>query len=386
MKKLLLALILCMLVTSSASAAGLARIAVMGTGVNIRAEAGPKSSVLTQAHEPDVFIAHDLTVKNKSDGSEWYRILFKVEKSGNLTDMREAIQDANYPYISARFVKSSPLEEGDQAKIQKLQGKQPNIKPREPEVKTVRVRNAKEFIEALGSDTTIVMEFGEYNLSEWDILAPMRGGKHTDLKKGVFWEQIYDGGELTLKGVKNLTIKTASDLGAGILVDPRYAFVLHFTGCSNITIEGVTAGHSEGGYCEGGVFGFTNSSGIKISNTEMFGCGTEGLKLADARDVTVKNSAIYECTYDIMTIRRCKNISFDGCVFRDNEEFTMVNISSTSDVSFTNCRFADNRGQMFGVTDDSKDISVKNSLFTGNTDPSMASSPNVSFMNCKFEN
>jgi hypothetical protein len=234
-------------------------------------------------------------------------------------------------------------------------------------------------------------------LSEWDPKSENPSGNITDkfgdiderklakLKKGVSWKEAYDGGELTLSGIKNLTIRGAEG-GAQLVVDPRYAFVLKFTGASNITIENITAGHSEGGYCEGGVFGFEKSSKISIDDAGMYGCGTEGLRLDSVDGMKVVGSSIYECTYDIMTINKSKNISFERCVFRDNKEYSLVNIESTNGVTFNNCRFTGNQGIMFNVSGNSRNVAVKKTAFRGNNlDEPVEHSENVSFTNCEFD-
>ena len=264
-------------------------------------------------------------------------------------------------------------------------------------IKTITVSNSREFLEALGSDRIIELKPGKYNLSEWDPFFNKQPeqARYPDLKnrdnpklaKGVSWsDEPYDGGELVLDGMKNLTIRGASAKSdnAEIIVDPRYAFVLKFVKCSNIVIEGLTAGHSEGGYCQGGVFEFDNSSQITITGTNMYGCGTTGLSLSNVSDMKVSSSRIYECTYDIMTIIDGKNILFNKCVFNDNQEFSLVNVSRTNNVSFAGCEFLGNRGEMFSIKGTT--VLVLNSTFKANkTESPIKNSANVSFINCVFD-
>ncbi|MCL2156210.1 MAG: right-handed parallel beta-helix repeat-containing protein, partial [Leptospirales bacterium] len=138
------------------------------------------------------------------------------------------------------------------------------------------------------------------------------------------------------------------------------------------------------GYCQGGVFGFTDSSRITIISTNMYGSGTMGLELSNVSDMKVSLSRIYECTYGIMDVRAGKNILFASCKFRDNQEFTMINVSGTKNISFTNCEFTNNRGNMFYVYDTT--VSVLNSTFKDNsTETPIKYSNNVSFKNCVFD-
>jgi hypothetical protein len=260
-------------------------------------------------------------------------------------------------------------------------------------IKTIKVSTSREFLEALGSDRITEMKSGKYNLSEWDPIfnnQPEQAPRYPNLKnkvkpklvKGIFWsDDPFDGGELVLTGIKNLTINGNT---AEIIVDPRYAFVLKFVKCSNIIIKGLTAGHSEGGYCMGGVFGFTDSSKITITGTNMYGCGTEGLVLSNVSDMKVASSQIYQCTYDIMTVIDGKNITFEDCEFHDNQEFNLVNVSGTKKISFANCKFTNNNGEMFSVSGTT--VLVSKSTFKGNnTGGSIKNSKNVSFTDCEFD-
>ena len=242
------------------------------------------------------------------------------------------------------------------------------------EIQTITVSNAREFLGALGSNRVIEMAPGEYNLSGVDM---------PKLAEGVTWSRAHDGPELVLTGIKNLTIRGANpNSKPRIVINPRYAFVMKFANCSDIAIENVWGGHSEGGYCEGGVFSFENSSNITIIGTSMYGCGTEGLQLSNVSGMKVTNSEIYKCTYYIMTVSGGENIVFENCTFRDNEQFTLVNVDGTANMSFENCTFINNRGQMFNVTGTA--ISVSNSAFSGNSDANIQGSNNVEFINSSF--
>jgi hypothetical protein len=254
-------------------------------------------------------------------------------------------------------------------------------------VRTIKVSDAREFLEALGSNRIIEMEYwGDYNLTEINY-------RSLTYQEGVGWSQVFDGEELVLSGVENLTIRGGGPEGAkaDIIVDPRYAFVLKFENCKNIVIEDVRAGHSEAGTCGGGVFGFENSSHITITGSEMYGCGTEGLALWNVDSVRVADSVIYECTYHIMTVEGGQNISFENCFFRENREFDLVNVSDTKNMSFTNCTFSRNNCHgtygyynMFNVTGTT--ISVTDCIFVDNvTGEPIRDSANVIFSNCTFE-
>ena len=240
---------------------------------------------------------------------------------------------------------------------------------------TIKVSNAREFLEALGSDRIIELEPGDYNLSK---------AMDAKLPEGVSWSEVFDGKELVLEGITDLTIRTSppDDVKAEIFVDPRYAFVMKFVSCYDIVLDNIRAGHSEGGDCDGGVFSFEFAARVNINNTSMYGCGTQGLVISESFEIKVTDSEIYDCTYHIMTVTGGEDIAFENCSFHYNKEYTMVNVSGTANMTFEECKFDNNQGQMFNV--EGTTISVRNSTFSGNSDSGIRDSANVEFTNCEF--
>ena len=228
----------------------------------------------------------------------------------------------------------------------------------------VTVSTAEELLSALGSNRRILLEEGEYNLTN---VNPSYINNPS-----ISYREAYDGPELLLNGVANLTIQGAGDQESVIIVDPRYAYVMCFQESSNINIVNLTAGHTEGGYCTGGVFSFENSSGIKIEDALMYGCGTIGLDLSYVSGMAVVNSSIYECTYGIMSVQNCSDISFMDCTFRDNKGFIMVQVGETSGFVIDSCSFLRNINDALYFPDpffsisQSENVVIKNTLFSKN--------------------
>ena len=394
-------LVILFLAVLCASADAYLYLSVSGSNVSIRAEAKMNGKVLTQAKAGDVFIAEDKQVTNEADGSKWFKIVLSLGNDYELLkdDGRFGIEAA---YISVNNAHTMRVAENENKKIASLLAGAASVSASSATVTdaatgtAIKVSNSREFLEALGSDRIIEMAPGKYNLSEWDPFLnnqPEQAPPYPNLLNdsgikyapGVSWEETFGGGELVLSEIENLTIRSPGEnRSSGIIVDPRYAFVLKFVNCSGITIENLTAGHSEGGYCTGGVFGFEGSKRITITGSNMYGCGTEGLVLMNVSDMRVTASRIYECTYDIMTVDGGSNIAFDSCVFNNNEEFSLVNVFGTRNISFAECEFTGNHGSnMFSVHDTT--VSVQNSAFSGNTLSSpVQGSDNVEFVNCTF--
>ncbi|MCL1940376.1 MAG: right-handed parallel beta-helix repeat-containing protein [Synergistaceae bacterium] len=413
-------------------------LSVSGANVSIRAEAKMDGKILAQAKAGDVFIAEDNPVTNEADGSKWYKIVltlgndyallkedarFGVEAAyigvSNAHTMRTAESEnkkiaslLNHPdadeetkrlthlttFCSSLLIRATPPQGGNDAATKETAGAFSIGTAAGTANRIIIVEDAREFLEALGSDRIIELSPGRYNLSEWDPIlnnqpeqAPpypnLRNEGSPKLAKGVSWsDDPFDGGELVLSGISDLTIRsTGKGPDTLIVVDPRYAYVLKFVNCSGIVIENIAAGHSEGGYCSGGVFGFEDSSRITMTGSNMFGCGTEGLVLSNVSDMNVTASRIYGCTYDIMTVSGGENITFESCEFSDNQEFSLVNVAGTRNISFADCEFRDNMGSsMFAV--DGTTVSVSNSAFIDNyTRSPIQDSDNVEFTNCTFD-
>ena len=155
-----------------------------------------------------------------------------------------------------------------------------------------------------------------------------------------------DGRQLELINVDNLTIRGSGD--CYIVVEPRYANVLNFYKCSLVTIENLTIGHTEEGYCEGGVLLFEDSEGIDVKGCDLYGCGTYGLETRAVRDLTFEKTTIRDCSYGIMEVHDTHNLLFDNCQFLRCREFTLVNVDGDCEnVRFDSCRWEDNKGKLF---------------------------------------
>jgi len=223
--------------------------------------------------------------------------------------------------------------------------------------KEITVGTAEELLTALGSNRRILLKEGEYNLTAAE---PGFVGS-----ANVYFEACTDGLQLILNEVHNLTIQGAGDTGSEILIEPRYAYVMGFLNCSNVSIAGIKAGHTEGGECEGGVFSFDNSTGIQVENTSMYGCGTVGICLNESADVKVTGSTIYECTGFIMEIYNSSDILFRDCVFRNNTGGAYID--TASNLTIDSCSFLRNTDvfSMFSIWE-SENITVQNTEFIEN--------------------
>lgn len=234
----------------------------------------------------------------------------------------------------------------------------------------IHVSNATEFLRAIGSNKTIVIEGGSvFNLTDAMIQLHENYPKQypmldyydnekqmMSLNDKLFCLNAYDGPEIALKGVKNLTIKGEPHYLPLLLAEPRYAYIFSLYDCSNITFENVIMGHTNKGYCEGGVVFLNNCKKVNFNSCDLFGCGTEGLTANNVDGLNFSNSNIHDCSYSIMTLVSCKNFNFNNSAFFNNGVFDLINVreGNTMSIRFKNCHFFQNKGTLFSLSDSIK--------------------------------
>ena len=173
----------------------------------------------------------------------------------------------------------------------------------------VHVKTVDEFLAAIAPDTAIYLDAELFDLSA----ATNYGGYGSDY---YYWENNADGPGLIITGVDGLSISASS--GTTVAAIPRYADVLEFKACSNISLSGFTAGHTEEpGSCSGGVLYFDECSNIFIDACRLYGCGTVGISTANSSGLTVSNTEIYDCSSSAVQLDSTTGVSFTGCDIHD---------------------------------------------------------------------
>ena len=177
----------------------------------------------------------------------------------------------------------------------------------------IHVSTVDELIAAIGPDTEIVLDAELYDFSTATGYGTSQGDYY-------YWEDIFDGPGLIINAVDNLTIRSndGNVTGHTIAAVPRYADVLTFKGCSNITLSGFTAGHTrEPGSCTGGVLEFRDSDQITVDNCGLYGCGILGVYAEYSSNILVANCDIYECSQGGVQFRDSQGIVLKNNTFRD---------------------------------------------------------------------
>lgn len=177
----------------------------------------------------------------------------------------------------------------------------------------VVVSTVDELIAAIGPDTEIILKDGIYDLST----ATDYGTGWSDYH---YWSEEFDGPALVISGVDNLVIRSESGDVTKCTVSavPRYADVLKFKSCTNITVSGFTAGHTvEPGYCTGGVLYFEDCDNVLVNRCGLYGCGILGVRAELCSAIAVTACEIYECSYGGIQMGNVSGIKIEGCSFRD---------------------------------------------------------------------
>lgn len=233
--------------------------------------------------------------------------------------------------------------------------------------KVIIVKTAKQFIEALGPERTIVIDsktplnitaaltelIDNNRINEGaTYYAQTISDETTEAEplpnalEWVTWASNTDGPTLQVRYVNDLTIK-AKKGKATLLATPRYANVLEFVDSYNVHLDHLILGHTEEGYCDKGVVEFDGTTIVKIDDCDFFGCGTEGFVFYDCKDVKVNRSTVYDCSYHTMHIDHSEFVRFNDCRFYNNREYEQLNIDDDSQVVFTHCAFENLQGPLF---------------------------------------
>lgn len=230
---------------------------------------------------------------------------------------------------------------------------------------TVTVHNVDELLAAIAPDTVIQLEPGTYNLS---------GAKGYGLPSEnpyYGWTEKYDGFELMLQNVKNLTIRGSGKVNTTLECDPRSASVINLKNCENVTLEDFTAGHTlELGQCSSGVIYLQNCTGVGMNRLGIYGCGMIGLQAADSKDISLADSDVYDCSSSAAEIINCEDVSISGTrIYRIGSEeyggYTYFDISISQNVTVENCEISDSSLMTLAIVHGST-VQMKGNLFSNN--------------------
>ena len=207
----------------------------------------------------------------------------------------------------------------------------------------VEVTTVDELLAAIAPNTVIELTGQRYMLTEASTYGKDSGSEYYRWNG---WDT-GDGAELVIENVTGLTIR-AANRDTCIVTEPRWVNVLQFIGCEDISLEGFTAGHTDGAYCSGGVLYFDSTKSVTVDGCSLYGCGTEGVAAYGCEDITVTGSEIWNCSQGAVFIYDSKNVSFDNCDFHGiTAELGMFRIIESNKFALLNSTVRDSSGDIF---------------------------------------
>jgi len=240
------------------------------------------------------------------------------------------------------------------------------------EVKTVKVSNAREFLEAIGSNKNIIIE-KEFDGISAELTKMVKEGKVKE--KGIL-EPIQpeadgcisatatdEGYSLNIVSAENLSIAWESaEKQCAIEADPSDVNVMGFYHCKNVSIKGLFMGHKKQDGCSGDVVYLFGCNNITISYSSLFGCGVIGLNAAKSQNITVNQCGIFDCSAYGARLKDCENVTFNECAITQIG-IKELDIYDTKNITFSKCEFEQLDSLVSGNVE-AKDIVFKDcSLF-----------------------
>ncbi len=207
-------------------------------------------------------------------------------------------------------------------------------------METVTVETVEEFLDSIGPHKVIKLSPGTYRLDE--LPSGYKGNEYVRIQEERQGNR-FGGKEIVIRDVENLWIEGLGNERVNVVTADQEANVLTFENASYVFIDNLCLGHlPKKGGCYGGVAVFINSAKIRIENTELFGCGINGLELCNTEDVLFTRSVITDCSSGILFLSNSSRVCFEYSSFKENRGTAFVNINNCSDVIFRGCSFENN--------------------------------------------
>ena len=167
-----------------------------------------------------------------------------------------------------------------------------------------------DLLNLIAPDRIILLKEGTYDLSKAsDYGVQRQDGWYT-------WELNYDGPGLVIRDLYGLTIRGIGDVR--ICATPRYASVLHLSGCYNVTLDNLDLGHFDApGTCTGSVLSLQDSSYINVCNCYLYGCGYIGIDASSGRFLYVSDTEIAHCSGSAVWLYDVDTFCMQDCSVHD---------------------------------------------------------------------
>ena len=310
----------------------------------------------------------EYTIKDKvlTVGSEEDGMIMDFKKSNEKAPTRESVAEESSEFMEKLDAIDSidpenMSEEDAMAFLSYLMGMQGGEGDYETPRKEVAVVGAvADLMDAIADNTTIYLLPGVYNITEWlEVNKLPEWDKYTDWEEhaedepGIYVSKEFDGDEAVIFNIDGLSIISLDkDDPAEIVVEPRYADVLSFVDCDDLTLDGLILGHTEEeGSCTGDVLSLNYCYDVAVRSTELYGCGAYAFTIEDCNHLQLTDCEIHDCTYGCAVIDDTDDMVVQRCNFHNCREFTMFELNE-SDVRFIGSTFRKLDGHLLSIDDD----------------------------------
>ena len=223
-------------------------------------------------------------------------------------------------------------------------GNEPDCNEDNAKQETVIVGGLFELFNEIADNKCILVMPGTYNITDF-IEANEKELEYWDWEDekffgyGVYQDEVYDGKQLIIGNVDNLTIMSADpDDPAEIIVDPRYAHVLTFYDCDRLEIDDIVIGHSDMGDCRGNVFDLILCDDVEMNNVDAYGCGVIALSTASCDDIRLNHCNLHDCYDGIIRAEYTTNLVARYCRFSNVDSWGIIT-ADNSQIDLISCNF-----------------------------------------------
>lgn len=247
-------------------------------------------------------------------------------------------------------------------------------------LKQVTVNSVDALMNAINNNTAIILEPGEYNVTEW-LTAQIRRGRlqplytyneaNDDLDSPEYYGEaqiLYscteEEPEWVLRGLNKCVIRSADpENPARIVSTPRGANVLQLTDSKNVILQNIIMGHTDGNdECAGDVLFLKDCSQVDVTGCDIYGCGATGLDIVGCYTTDIRDCVIHDCSVGGVYCSDTYGVDFYNTTFEYINGYGIISASSGSMI-FRNCTFR------------SKNSPILSNWFDGY----------LTFMDCKFD-
>ena len=221
----------------------------------------------------------------------------------------------------------------------------------------ITVTTAEELLEAIRPGAEIVIEPGCYDLSPFVEQAMADGRQFRQAgEEYVRLRECFDGTEIVVCNADDLIIRGGSESPGDteLVIEPRYATVFSFENCSDLTLFGLTMGHTEQGSCEGSVLRFSGCTGVELDKMDLYGCGVYGIEALDGSgDIHVRESEIRDCEYGPFSFEdTAGQLDFTDCALYGSDGAGFYAGGEDSSLRFIRCSFGEKESNVWYFRED----------------------------------